>query len=85
VLESSKRRFFEACEKCNRKLHAFVVMSDYYRMVLDTPEANLVKGKGGCLEPSGYSSMPSGESEDMSFSRAKRIWSSRKGDRCLDL
>ena len=35
---------FEACEKSNWVLHAFVVMSNHYHLALETPDANLVAG-----------------------------------------
>lgn len=35
---------FEACEKSNWVLHAFVVMSNHYHLALETPDGNLVTG-----------------------------------------
>jgi len=34
----------EACEKTGWKVHAYVLMSDHYHLLLETPEANLVRG-----------------------------------------
>ena len=35
---------FEACERCQWLLHAFVVMSNHYHLALETPLGNLVAG-----------------------------------------
>jgi REP element-mobilizing transposase RayT len=35
---------FEACEKSNWILHAFIVMRNHYHLELETPEANLIAG-----------------------------------------
>ncbi|MEO6002339.1 MAG: transposase [Opitutus sp.] len=35
---------FEACEKSNWQLHAFVVMSNHYHLAIETPDGNLVAG-----------------------------------------
>lgn len=35
---------FEACEKSNWLLHAYVLMSNHYHLALETPEGNLVVG-----------------------------------------
>jgi REP element-mobilizing transposase RayT len=35
---------FEACEKSNWILHAFVVMGNHYHLAIETPQANLVAG-----------------------------------------
>ena len=34
----------EACNRCGWRLHAFVLMSNHYHLLLETPEANLVAG-----------------------------------------
>jgi len=34
----------EACGRCGWRLHAFVLMSNHYHLLLETPEANLVAG-----------------------------------------
>src|SRR5512147_1697273 len=35
---------FEACEKSNWVLHAYVLMSNHYHLALETPDGNLVAG-----------------------------------------
>ena len=35
---------FEACQKSNWLLHAFVIMSNHYHLAIETPDANLVAG-----------------------------------------
>jgi REP element-mobilizing transposase RayT len=35
---------FEACEKSNWLLHAFVLMSNHYHLAVETPDGNLVSG-----------------------------------------
>ncbi len=35
---------FEACEKSEWVLHAFVVMGNHYHLAIETPKANLVAG-----------------------------------------
>jgi REP-associated tyrosine transposase len=46
--DSAKQSFeeclFEACEKNNWILHAYVIMGNYYHLALETPEGNLVSG-----------------------------------------
>ena len=34
----------EACGRCGWVVHAYVLMSNHYHMLLETPEANLVAG-----------------------------------------
>ena len=36
---------FEACQKSNWLLHAFVIMSNHYHLAIETPDGNLVAGK----------------------------------------
>ena len=48
-LGDDDRRIFldtleEACSKTNWEVHAFVLMSNHYHLLLITPEANLVAG-----------------------------------------
>ena len=38
------RTLGEACEKTGWRVHAYVLMSNHYHLLLDTPEANLVSG-----------------------------------------
>jgi REP element-mobilizing transposase RayT len=47
--EDTDRRFFyqtlgEACERTGWKVHAWVLMSNHYHLMIETPEANLVAG-----------------------------------------
>jgi putative transposase len=47
--DDNDRRFFyetlgEACERTGWKVHAWVLMSNHYHFMLETPEANLVAG-----------------------------------------
>jgi REP element-mobilizing transposase RayT len=35
---------FEACQKSNWLLHAFVIMSNHYHLAIETPDGNLVAG-----------------------------------------
>jgi putative transposase len=47
--DDGDRRFFcqtlgEACERCGWKVHAWVLMSNHYHLMLETPEGNLVAG-----------------------------------------
>jgi len=42
--EAFEKALFEACEKCQWRLHAYVIMSNHYHLALETPEANLVEG-----------------------------------------
>ncbi|NBD39386.1 MAG: transposase [Verrucomicrobia bacterium] len=42
--EAFERSLFEAAESCNWLLHGFMVMSNHYHAVIETPEANLSKG-----------------------------------------
>lgn len=47
--EDGDRRFFcqtlaEACERTGWKVHAWVLMSNHYHLMFETPEANLVAG-----------------------------------------
>jgi REP element-mobilizing transposase RayT len=46
--DSTKRSFeiclFEACERSNWILHAFIVMRNHYHLALETPDANLITG-----------------------------------------
>src|SRR5437867_3460666 len=34
----------EACQKTGWRVHAYVLMSNHYHLLLETPEANLVSG-----------------------------------------
>lgn len=34
----------EACTRCGWRIHAFILMSNHYHLLLETPEANLVVG-----------------------------------------
>jgi len=34
----------EACLKCRWKIHSYVMMSNYFQLAVETPEANLVRG-----------------------------------------
>ena len=36
----------EACEKTGWRIHAWVMMNNHYHLLLETPEANLVAGRG---------------------------------------
>lgn len=47
--DDADRRFFcqtlgEACERTGWRVHAWVLMSNHYHLMLETPEANLVAG-----------------------------------------
>lgn len=47
--EENDRRFFcatlgEACERTGWRVHAWVLMSNHYHLMVETPEANLVAG-----------------------------------------
>ncbi len=42
--EAFEKALFEACGKCNWRLHAYVIMGNHYHLALETPEANLVEG-----------------------------------------
>jgi putative transposase len=47
--EDEDRRFFcqtlgEVCERTGWRVHAWVLMSNHYHLMLETPEANLVAG-----------------------------------------
>ena len=47
--EDADRRFFcqtlgEACDRTGWRVHAWVLMSNHYHLMLETPEANLVAG-----------------------------------------
>lgn len=42
--EAFERSLFEAAEFCNWLLHGFMVMSNHYHAVIETPDANLSKG-----------------------------------------
>ena len=39
-----EKALFEACEKCGWIIHAYVLMSNHFHIVLETPHANLVSG-----------------------------------------
>ena len=39
-----ERALMEAVERCGWKLHAYVIMSNHYHLVVETPEPNLVDG-----------------------------------------
>ncbi len=38
----------EACERTGWRVHAWVLMSNHYHLMVETPEANLVAGRDGC-------------------------------------
>jgi len=42
--EAFERTIFEAAERCGWKLYAYVIMSNHYHLVIETPEPNLVEG-----------------------------------------
>lgn len=42
--EAFERCLFEAVDRCNWKLHAYVIMSNHFHLVLETPDPNLVVG-----------------------------------------
>ena len=42
--EAFERTIFEAAERCGWKLYAYVIMSNHYHLVIETPEPNLVVG-----------------------------------------
>lgn len=41
---SFEKTLFEAVERCNWRLHAYVIMGNHYHLALETPEPNLVDG-----------------------------------------
>ncbi len=42
--EAFEKALFEAAERCGWVLHAYVIMSNHYHLLLETPEGNLVEG-----------------------------------------
>ena len=42
--EAFERCLFEIVERCGWKLHAYVMMSNHFHLVVETPEPNLVVG-----------------------------------------
>lgn len=51
VFDDTDRRTFlrtlgEACERAGFRVHAFVLMTNHYHLLLQTPEANLSAGMG---------------------------------------
>ena len=42
--EAFERCLFEAVDRCGWKLHAYVIMSNHFHLVVETPEPNLVVG-----------------------------------------
>jgi putative transposase len=46
--EADRRLFYEileeACERTGWRVHAWVLMSNHYHLMVETPEANLVAG-----------------------------------------
>ncbi len=42
--EAFERTIFEAAGRCGWKLYAYVIMSNHYHLVIETPEPNLVEG-----------------------------------------
>jgi len=42
--EAFERCLFEVVERCGWKLHAYVIMSNHFHLVVETPEPNLVVG-----------------------------------------
>jgi putative transposase len=41
----------EACERTGWRIHAYVLMSNHYHLLLETPEPNLVAGMRGSKGP----------------------------------
>jgi REP-associated tyrosine transposase len=51
VRDDEDRRSFvrtlgEGCERAGFRVHAWVLMSNHYHLLLETPEANLARGMG---------------------------------------
>ena len=44
--ETFLRTLGEACEKSGFRVHAYVLMSNHYHLLLETPRANLSRGMG---------------------------------------
>ncbi len=44
--ETFERTLGEACEKSGFRIHAYVLMSNHYHLLLETPKANLSQGMG---------------------------------------
>jgi REP element-mobilizing transposase RayT len=42
--EAFERCLFEVVDRCGWKLHAYVIMSNHFHLVVETPEPNLVVG-----------------------------------------
>ena len=42
--EAFTKALFEACDRCEWWLHAYVIMSNHFHLCLETPQANLVDG-----------------------------------------
>ena len=53
--DHDRRRFLEAvgqtCEKTGWHVHAFCLMSNHFHLVVETPQPNLVAGKGNGVKP----------------------------------
>lgn len=48
-----------ACKSHGWRIHAWVLMSNHFRLLLETPEPNLVSGAKGALADDRWSSSPS--------------------------
>ena len=44
VARAFEKALFEVCEKCRWTVHAYVLMSNHFHLLIETPEANLVSG-----------------------------------------
>lgn len=42
--EQFEKALYEVCDRCEWKLHAYVIMSNHYHLALETPKGNLVEG-----------------------------------------
>ena len=40
------RTLAEACERTGFRVHAYVLMTNHYHLLLETPQANLARGMG---------------------------------------
>ncbi len=54
--DEEDRRFFlkcvaETCERTGWQIHAWVLMSNYYHLFIETPEANLLEGMAWLQNP----------------------------------
>lgn len=70
------RTLAECCEKSGWRIYAWVLMSNHYHWVLQTPEANLVAGMKCFRTPIRDASTPGTESgATFSAGVTKRFWS----------